>query len=126
MRTALLIAATLLLATAFADAADVVVLDGDTFRLGPETIRIENIDAPETREAKCDAERRLGHLATRRLEQLLASGDLVLTINPQDGRDADRYGRKLRRVAVGGVDAGEALVAEGLARPWDGRRHPWC
>jgi len=29
-------------------------------------------------------------------------------------------------VSAGGVDIGETLIAEGLARRWDGRRHPWC
>jgi micrococcal nuclease len=38
----------------------------------------------------------------------------------------DRYGRTLARVAVGGADLGEALIAAGLARRWDGRRRPWC
>ena len=97
-----------------------------TFRLGRETIRIENIDAPETCDAKCDAERRLREQAKGRLRQLLSSGDLVLTLNVQDGRDEDRYGRKLRRVAVGGVDVGATLVSEGLARRWTGKRRPWC
>lgn len=102
------------------------VVDGDTFRLGGDTIRIENIDAPETHQAKCDAERRLGDLATERLAQLLASGDLQLSRNPEEPRDEDRYGRKLRRVAVGGIDVGATLVSEGLARRWTGKRRGWC
>ena len=126
MRYALLRFFAVLLLVAPVLAAELEVVDGDTFRLGQVTIRIENIDAPETRDAKCAAERLLGEQAKRRLEQLLFSGELTLTRNPDDGRDADRYGRKLRRVAVDGADAGEALVAEGLARRWDGRRHRWC
>ncbi|WP_394357150.1 hypothetical protein [Sphingopyxis indica] len=41
-------------------------------------------------------------------------------------RDSDRYGRKLRIVVRGGTSVGSVLVAEGLARPWEGRRRPWC
>ena len=41
-------------------------------------------------------------------------------------RDTDRYGRKLRVVERDGVSLGETLVAEGLARRWEGRRRPWC
>lgn len=109
-----------------ATAAPVRVIDGDTFALGETKIRIENIDAPEVRGAKCDAEHRLGLLAALRLGEMLAAGELELTRNPEEPRDADRYGRLLRRVLVDGVDAGEQLVNEGLARPWTGKRATWC
>ena len=35
-------------------------------------------------------------------------------------------GRALRVVTRGGESIGGMLVAEGLARRWDGARHPWC
>lgn len=54
-------------------------IDGDTLTAGEETIRILNIDAPETRDAKCDAERRLGHVAKRRLQEFLDEGGIVIT-----------------------------------------------
>ena len=41
-------------------------------------------------------------------------------------RDEDQYGRKLRLVTRNGQSIGMMLVAEGLAREWDGTRHPWC
>ena len=41
-------------------------------------------------------------------------------------RDHDVYGRKLRVVTRSGRSLGETMVAEGLARPWRGRREPWC
>lgn len=41
-------------------------------------------------------------------------------------RESDRYGRLLRVVVRGGESVGAVLVAEGLARRWDGARHPWC
>jgi micrococcal nuclease len=41
-------------------------------------------------------------------------------------RDEDRYGRKLRTIERDGRSLGDVLVAEGLARPWDGARRSWC
>jgi len=38
----------------------------------------------------------------------------------------DKYGRTLARVSVDDVDLGEALIKEGLARKWEGKRGPWC
>lgn len=38
----------------------------------------------------------------------------------------DRYGRTLAALSVNGVDAGDMLVSEGLARTWSGRREAWC
>lgn len=102
------------------------VLDGDTFRWRGATIRIENIDAPEMHDPGCAAEALLGFKAADRLIELLSADGWSLSRNPADTREVDRYGRKLRRIAVGGADVGEALVAEGLARPWNGKRRSWC
>lgn len=101
------------------------VVDGDTLRLRGRVVRIQNIDAPETHGPSCAAEAELGRRATERLAQLLAA-DQVELVRIEGERDKDRHGRLLRRVVVDGGDAGDMLVAEGLARPWDGRRHPWC
>jgi micrococcal nuclease len=103
--------------------AVVDVIDGDTFRVGGDTIRIADIDTPETNPARCAYEADLGDRATRRLAQLLGQGPFKLQ---PAGRDADRYGRKLRVVTRGGYSVGNVLVAEGLARTWTGRREPWC
>jgi endonuclease YncB( thermonuclease family) len=99
------------------------VVDGDTFRLGGKRIRIADIDAPETYEARCASERALGNRATRRLKQLLESG--TITLRGID-RDEDIYGRKLRRVFVNGANIGRQLVQEGLARWYAGGRRSWC
>lgn len=99
------------------------VIDGDTFRLAGERIRIADIDAPETHPPRCAEEARLGEAATLRLRSMLNRGDLRLVV---EGRESDRYGRKLRVVLQGGRSVGAQLVAEGLARPWEGRRRPWC
>jgi endonuclease YncB( thermonuclease family) len=98
------------------------VIDGDTFRLGGEKIRIADIDTPETA-GRCPEESALAARATERLAVLLAQGPFELR---PIGRDEDRYGRKLRIVTRGGRSIGDQLVAEGLARTWTGRREPWC
>jgi endonuclease YncB( thermonuclease family) len=36
------------------------------------------------------------------------------------------YGRKLRILVRNGRSLGDTLVAEGLARRWDGARRSWC
>jgi endonuclease YncB( thermonuclease family) len=99
------------------------VVDGDTFWLQGEKIRIADINAPETHGAACPAERELGERATRRLAVLLVAGSFELA---SQGRDLDRYGRALRVVRRGGRSIGTQLVSEGLAEPWRGRRSNWC
>jgi endonuclease YncB( thermonuclease family) len=100
------------------------IIDGDTFRADGETIRIADIDTPEMR-GRCAYESALARRATARLEALLTAGPFELA-PAEDGRDEDRYGRKLRIVMRGGESLGGQLVDEGLARPWTGRRMPWC
>ena len=99
------------------------VVDGDTFWMGGEKIRVADIDAPETHPSRCAEEERLGNAATQRLQALLNAGPV--TLEAAD-RDTDRYGRKLRLVTRGGKSLGEMLVDEGLARRWVGHREPWC
>lgn len=99
------------------------VVDGDTFWFRGDKYRISDIDTPETHGPRCAAEGELGARATRRLQALMNGGPFSLAV---EGRDTDRYGRALRVVTRGGQSIGEQLVAEGLARRWDGSRHPWC
>jgi micrococcal nuclease len=99
------------------------VVDGDTIWLKGAKIRIADIDAPETHDPRCASERVLGGRATERLQQLLNAG--VVTLETVD-RDHDRYGRQLRIVDVDGRSVGSILVAEGLARWYQGGRKPWC
>src|SRR3546814_5603600 len=96
------------------------VIDGDTFYVGAQAIRIADIDTPETHPPRCDYEAELGDRATRRLLELLNDGPLALT--PTGSRDDDRYGRKLRVVVRDGRSLGDVIVSEGLARPVTGRR----
>lgn len=98
---------------------DNCTVDGDTFWLAGEKVRIANIDTPEIN-GKCDRERALARQARDRLAALM-DGTIVLH---RQGRD--RYGRVLARVVVNDRDVGQILIAEGLAREWTGRRLPWC
>ena len=99
------------------------VVDGDTIWLSGTKIRVADINTPEISSPKCAAERRLGQRATLRLQALLEAGPFELRA---DGRDEDRYGRKLRILMRDGRSLGDVLVAEGLAHPWNGRRESWC
>ncbi|WP_454685487.1 thermonuclease family protein [Ancylobacter moscoviensis] len=99
------------------------VVDGDTFWLGRQKIRIADIDAPELTPPRCGYERELGEAAKRRLQAMLNAGPFSLVAGP---RDEDPFGRKLRTVLRAGRSIGERLVAEGLVRRWDGGRRSWC
>lgn len=99
------------------------VVDGDTFWFHGEKVRVMDIDAPETHGPGCAGEAALGARATQRLQALMNAGPFSLE---SGDRDRDRYGRALRVVTRGGQSIGEMLVDEGLAREWDGARHPWC
>jgi endonuclease YncB( thermonuclease family) len=102
------------------------VIDGDTLEdMGDDiTYRLVNIDTPETGpRARCDAERSLGDRATEAARSLIAHAR-QLEFRPT-GR-IDRYGRTIAFVLIDGRDMGETLIAEGFARPWRGRREPWC
>lgn len=83
------------------------VVDGDTLDVeGVGRIRIIGIDTPERGECGFDS-------ATQALAALVACE--VVTLTPGAQTDADQYGRLLRYVDVGGVDAGLALIEQGWA-----------
>jgi endonuclease YncB( thermonuclease family) len=99
------------------------VVDGDTFYIGGQKVRIADIDAPETHDYRCQSELELGERAARDLQALLNSGAVTMT---RIDRDRDVYGRMLRNVRVNGRDVGEALISAGVARAYVGGRRPWC
>ena len=99
------------------------VVDGDTFWINGEKVRIAGIDAPETHPSRCAEEARLGRAATQKLHELLNSGAVTMT---NIDRDRDRYGRLLRNVEVNGQDIGEAMVGAGVAREYGSGRRSWC
>ena len=99
------------------------VVDGDTFYVNGDKVRIAGIDAPETHEYRCPSELALGNQATEKLQAMLNSGAVTMT---GIGRDRDVYGRLLRNVAVDGEDVGEAMVSAGVAREYGSGRRSWC
>ena len=110
--------------TVAAIVAAFVVIDGDTVHRADERYRLAGIDAAEIHHAQCEAERRLGVLTKRRLDDLLQSGPVTLYPNPPAKRD--KYRRLLVHLLVNGEDVGRILIREGYARPWRGRREDWC
>jgi endonuclease YncB( thermonuclease family) len=99
------------------------VVDGDTFYLNGEKVRIAGIDAPETHDYGCQSELELGNQATRKLHSLLGSGAITMT---SIDRDRDVYGRLLRNVSVDGQDVGETMISAGVAREYGSGRRSWC
>jgi len=99
------------------------VVDGDTFWFRGEKIRIADIDTPELSTPRCERERERGLAAKQRLLDILNSGPLSFNVAT---RNEDRFGRKLRIVYRDRRSVGDILVAEGLARKWQGSRRSWC
>ncbi len=108
------------------------VVDGDTFDARVELkpgfrvttrVRVRGIDAPELHAAACEQERIGAEAAQRALRSILTEGGVTI-------RDLgeDRYGRLLGTVATRTTpNVGEALVAKGVVRRYDGgRRAGWC
>ena len=103
--------------------SSLIVVDGDTVK-APFGVkyRLVGFDAPETWRPECDAEAELGEKATKRLEELIASG-MARIIEKGKG---DKYGRTLATLTVNGQDVGGILISEGLARPYKGgKRKSW-
>ena len=72
---------------------------------------------------RCAAERNLGNRATQQARSFITNArqpDVRRT-----GR-IDRYDRVIAFIEIDGRDLGQMMIAEGLARPWRGRREPWC
>ncbi|RWP18803.1 thermonuclease family protein [Mesorhizobium sp.] len=83
---------------------------------------MEKKAGPPTRSAN---EKSNPHVVKRRMAELLASGPVtVRSGDPDSGRLKDRYGRTLATIEVNG-NVGKIMIAEGLARPWTGKRRPW-
>lgn len=98
------------------------IIDGDSFVLDGETIRLQGIDAPEIGGARCLAEKLLGRQAKQYLQSRLLPGARI----DVERLDTDKYGRTLARVRVDGRDLADDLVDQGLAMPYNGRKTDWC
>jgi micrococcal nuclease len=113
--------------------ADVLrVIDGDTVEMRAlvwldlhmtTRVRLKDLDAPE-RQGRCPQETQLAAAAAARLAQLLDGQRLFLT-----DLTRDKYGGRVvaRIITQGGLDVGQELLTEGLARPYAGsRKRGWC
>jgi endonuclease YncB( thermonuclease family) len=82
------------------------VIDGDTIELGNGSdVRIVGIDTPEVGQCGYDA-------ATNNMTRLVLNEQVRLTMSDED---TDRYGRLLRYVNVGSLDAGLQQIKQGFA-----------
>lgn len=82
----------------------IYTIDGDTFRLGSDRIRLRGIDTPELNEPG-------GQAARQRLEQLLQEGSIRIVPHGQDV-----YGRTVADVFVNGRNVAEVLKSEGFTK----------
>ena len=119
MKRAFLAAALLVLAALPAAAQPKpIAIDGDTLTtVDGEDIRLVGFDAPETLEPNCAQERALGYQAMGRLQNLINRR----TVRIERLSAPDKYGRTLAKLYVGRDEAGQVLIREGLAVPYDGR-----
>jgi len=123
------------------DPNDIRVIDGDTIRVYHQqpNVRLVGFNAPETRNAACQAELELGARATRRLRDLVRTGNLDFTYvrcscpDATQGTPQCNYGRDCGALKSNGRDVGAILIEEGLAVPFVcGATHcprtpkPWC
>ena len=122
-----------LVAVAYISCADLRIVDGDTIKCDGQNMRllgdgepfVSGIDAPETgSRARCEQEKRLGHDARKRLQQLVKTPGLKI----EDSGSVDRSGRPLIRLRLpDGRTAETVMIQEGYAVVWTpGYKRMWC
>lgn len=91
---------------------DLRVIDGDTFELRGEIIRLWGVDAVERKQVCTRAAKSYPcGLAARDMLRSLVEGRTVLC----ERLDTDKYGRTVARCTADGLDLGAGLVASGWA-----------
>ncbi len=103
--------------------AETTVIDGDTLKIDGETIRIKDLDTPETRGAECLAEDMLASRAKIMLDDMVYEATSI-AITKRYGKD--RYGRTLADVSINGGDVKTAMIAARLGVKWEGKQADWC
>lgn len=106
-------------------AAAVRVVDGDTFWIAGEKIRLAGADTPEPTKygnAKCAHEAQLGDNVTVAVTEWIKSARVVKI--ERDG--IGFYQRPLAHVWIDGVDLAETLIRVGAAQEYKGRKGNWC
>lgn len=88
------------------------VIDGDSLEIGPTSIRLYGVDAPEGRQqcTRDGAPWACGEAAADKLRALVAGHELHCT-----QEDVDQYERIVARCNAGEIDLGAELVRAGLA-----------
>lgn len=89
------------------------VVDGDTFSVGAERVRLWGVDAPEGRQVCQNAQGQgyaCGDVARDQLVGLIGGRAVRCEV-----RDRDPYGRAVSRCLAGPTDVGEAMVRAGWA-----------
>lgn len=89
-------------------------IDGDTLEAGGQRWRLTGFDAPEIfSSSQTGGERQAGVKAALRLKELVLT---ARNVELQVAEKPDRWGRGRAKLTIDGVDAGDILVREGLAK----------
>ena len=141
-RTLLALLLLLMASRALADPiaqAKIVVIDGDTIRVGVRSYRLIGFDTPETSRALCASERAKGYAATSALRRLINSGQALNLIEVPCScapgtlnTPSCNRGRLCGVLTANGVDVATTMIKAGHARPYHcsasrcPRRQGWC
>ncbi len=108
------------------------IVDGDTFRVNIPNypaiigydipVRIDGIDAPEIRRAKCPQEKELGIKAMDKLAELLSKGRHIWLVHMR----RDSFFRIRATVFMDTTNVGAELIKKGLAVPESKKDFDWC
>ncbi|MDF1610517.1 thermonuclease family protein [Hoeflea sp. YIM 152468] len=105
------------------------IIDGDTLEVDAHpwpghavrvSIRLRGIDTPERR-SRCPEQRAAAKRAHAQLERLVSGFATIELINVSGGK---YFGRVLADVKAGNRDIAAAMLASGLARPYQGGKRP--
>jgi endonuclease YncB( thermonuclease family) len=92
--------------------ADIRIVNGDIIVAHGETYRLVGFDTPETAQAQCASERKLGYRATFRLRQIVTGGGLDL--EPVKCNES----HSCAVLKAHGQNVAELMIGQGLARPF--------